>query len=459
MASVTGFAVRPEPRMSIRRRFLITFLSLVFFGVMAISTFTILFVRNHLLQTSRDGLDQQARYLATLVSAQTDSAAVHDVLIDYVRYTGHQVELLDANLVPYMQAGALEDSSAPSFPGIAPLTEAPTTEREYVRITASEAAIRGTLTRVRYIVYAGILLALLATAGASWILADRLTLPIRDLALAARRITGGDATELPHSDRRDEIGALTRDVAAMARRLQEDIADLKRLNQAQEDFIAALSHEVRNPIFSARGYLEMAIDDDALKGEGELDREGLRELLQKSHRNLLRIHTLFADMLQLVRLEFGQEPVQLGPTLLEPVLQDLEETFLPLAQERGLQLILNHGGESILGQKELVKLTLSNLLSNAIRHTEAGEVRLEVTRHDGRVRLTVSDTGVGIEAKHLGRIFEKFYRIDKARSREEGGTGLGLALVQQCMKTLGSRMEVASVPGQGSRFWFELPAG
>ncbi len=445
--------------MSIRRRFLITFLSLVFFGVMAISTFSILFVRNHLLQTSRDSLDQQARYLATLVAAQTDSVAVRDVLNDYVRFTNHQVELLDADLVPYMRAGALEDTTAPTFPGIAALREAPTADREYVRITASEAAIRGTLARVRYIIYAGILLALLATAGASWILADRLTLPIRDLAQAARRITEGDATELPRSDRRDEIGALTRDVAAMAQRLQEDIADLKRLNQAQEDFIAALSHEMRNPIFSARGYLEMAIDDDGLKGQGELDRAGLRELLQKSHRNLLRIHTLFADMLQLVRLEFGQEPVQLGATPLEPVLRDLEETFLPLAQERGLQLILHHSGESIQGQKELVKVTLSNLLSNAIRHTENGEVRLEVTRHNGRVRLTVSDTGVGIEAEHLERIFEKFYRIDKARSREEGGTGLGLALVEQCMKSLGSRMEVASVPGQGSRFWFELPAG
>ncbi|MCH8838650.1 MAG: HAMP domain-containing protein, partial [Candidatus Marinimicrobia bacterium] len=388
----------------------------------------------------------------------TDSAAVHDVLIDYVRYTGHQVELLDANLVPYMQAGALEDTTAPTFPGIAALREAPTAEREYVRITASEAAIRGTLARVRYIVYAGILLALLATAGASWILADRLTLPIRDLALAARRITGGDATELPHSDRRDEIGALTRDVAAMARRLQEDIADLKRLNQAQEDFIAALSHEVRNPIFSARGYLEMAIDDDALKGEGELDREGLRELLQKSHRNLLRIHTLFADMLQLVRLEFGQEPVQLGPTLLEPVVQDLEETFLPLAQERGLQLILNHGGESILGQKELVKLTLSNLLSNAIRHTTQGQVRLEATRRDSHVQISVTDSGEGIPLDQQERIFEKFYRIDKARSREQGGTGLGLALVRQCMLTLQTRIRVESEPGRGSRFWFDLPA-
>ncbi|MCH8328694.1 MAG: HAMP domain-containing histidine kinase, partial [Candidatus Marinimicrobia bacterium] len=294
--------------MSIRQRFLLTFISLVFFGVMAISSFTILFVRDHLLRTSRDNLDQQAQYLATLL-AHTDSSDFQQVMSDFIRYSNYRVELLDAQFMPVRDAGATADSGTATFSGIAPLAGPPSDERQYVRITASEQEIRSTLRRVRYIIYAGIFFTLLATAGVSWVLADRLTLPIRDLAAAARRITHGDQELLTAMERQDEIGDLSRDVAAMAQRLQDDITDLQRLNQAQEDFIAALSHEVRNPIFSARGYLEMALGDPALTGTGELDREAMLDLLRKTERNLLRIHTLFADMLMLVRLEFGQEPV------------------------------------------------------------------------------------------------------------------------------------------------------
>ncbi|MCH7573943.1 MAG: HAMP domain-containing protein [Candidatus Marinimicrobia bacterium] len=443
--------------MSIRQRFLLTFISLVFFGVMAISTFTILFVRDHLLRSSRDNLDQQAQYLATLL-AQTDTSDFQRVMSDFTRYSNYRVELLDAQFIPVRQAGATADSATATFSGVAPLAGPPSDERQYVRITASESEIRSTLRRVRYIIYAGIFFTLLVTAGVSWILADRLTLPIRELAGAARRITHGEQELLPAAERQDEIGDLSRDVAAMAQRLQDDIADLQRLNQAQEDFIAALSHEVRNPIFSARGYLEMALGDSALTGTGELDREAMLDLLRKAERNLLRIHTLFADMLMLVRLEFGQEPVELGPVSLAPVVAELEETFMPLALERGLKLVLADGNLAVVGQQELLKVTLSNLLSNALRHTEKGEVRLTVEVADGElVQLTVRDTGVGISEEHLERIFEKFYRIDKARSRDEGGTGLGLALVKQCMQSLGSTIEVTSELGVGTEFRFRLP--
>lgn len=442
--------------MSIRARFMITFISLVFFGVMSISTFAILFVRDHLLRSSRDNLDQQARFLTTLLSERSDTTAYRDVLSGFVRYTSYRVELLDAQFLSLMEAGTLPDSVAATFSGIAPVVGPPAGERMYIRITASESDIQATLARVRYIIYAGIFLTLLVTAGVSWVAADRLTLPIRDLAEAARGVASGSGERLRPSERGDEIGDLSRDVAAMAGRLRDDIDDLRRLNKAQEDFIAALSHEVRNPLFSARGYLEMALEGEGQSGQ-ELDREELLKLVQKSHRNLIRVHDLFADMLMLVRLEFEREPLDLGAVPLAPLVQELEETFLPMARERGLQLVLESGDAIVNGQKDLLKVSLSNLLSNALRHTEKGEVRLSVEAINGSVRLTISDTGIGIDSQHLGHIFEKFYRVDKARSRDEGGTGLGLALVQQAMKALGSRIEVASEPGKGSRFWFELP--
>ena len=155
--------------MSIRRRFLITFISLVLLGIMAISTFALLFVRDHLLRTSRDNLDQQARYLTTLLAAQNDSSFYPDILAGFVRYSDYRVELLDAQFLPLLAAGEMSDSAAPVFSGIAPLAGPPAAERQYVRITASEGEIQATLARVRAIVYTGIVLTLLLTAAVSWI--------------------------------------------------------------------------------------------------------------------------------------------------------------------------------------------------------------------------------------------------------------------------------------------------
>ncbi|MFC1484459.1 sensor histidine kinase [Candidatus Neomarinimicrobiota bacterium] len=444
--------------MRIRSRILLVFFALVLLGVIAVGSYSLVVVRDHLLGTSRDDLDRQARYLATLIISQPNEAYYPAIMQEYSRYTGHTVELLDTNFNVRLSGGVFADSLAHTFSGIAPIPGSTTEERQYVRITASEGEIRSTVTKVGYIIFGGIFGVLLLTLAFSWVVADRITDPIRQLAAATRRIAGGDVVALPKSERKDEVGDLTRAVSAMAGRLQEDIQDLKRLNRAQEDFIAGLSHEVRNPIFSARGYLEMALDECASETREGADVVKLREYLEKSHRNLLRIHNLFADMLTLVKLEFDQEPVELSRVRLDMLIHELEETFFPQAQDKGVVLEVKVEHDTVRGNAEILKIALSNLLSNAIQHTRAGEVRLAITRLDSKVKLEVSDTGAGIPAEQLGSIFEKFYRMDKSRSREQGGAGLGLALVQQCMRTLNTEIEVSSKVGEGSRFWFHLPA-
>ena len=445
--------------MNIRNRVLLIFFMLVCLGVMVISSYSIISVRDYLLSTSKDELNLQARYLAGLLVNQPDEGQFSVIMVDYAHYTNHQVELLDTDFRVILTAGAIRDTTAPTFLGIAALPGFPTESRQYVRITASGAGIQTTLTRVRYLIYGGILGALLFTVLVSWVVADRVTLPIRKLASDSRRIADGEILVLPRSERRDEIGDLTRAVAAMASRLQSDILDLKRLNQAQEDFIAALSHEVRNPIFSARGYLEMALEECASGTWSKGKQKQLLDYLGKSHRNLLRIRDLFTDMLLLVRLEFDQEPMKLSMVSLGPLLSELEETFLPQAQERGLAFTIRTEPNTVRGNAEILKIVLANLVANAIRHTEQGEVLLDITLRDSdKVHFMVSDTGKGIPARHLESIFEKFYRIDKARDREQGGTGLGLALVKQCMRTMRTEIKVESEVGHGSRFWFELQA-
>jgi|GEM_PF-3920667 len=445
--------------MNIRNRVLLIFFTLVCLGVMVISSYSIISVRDYLLSTSKDELNLQARYLAGLLVNQPDEGQFSMIMVDYAHYTNHQVELLNTDFHVILTAGAIRDTTVPTFLGIAALPGFPTESRQYVRITASGAGIQTTLKRVRYLIYGGILGALLFTVLVSWVVADRVTLPIRKLASDSRRIADGEILVLPRLERRDEIGDLTRAVAAMASRLQSDILDLKRLNQAQEDFIAALSHEVRNPIFSARGYLEMALEECASGTWSKGKQKQLLDYLGKSHRNLLRIRDLFTDMLLLVRLEFDQEPMNLSMVSLGPLLSELEETFLPQAQERGLAFTIRMEPNAVRGNAEILKIVLANLVANAIRHTEQGEVLLDITLRDSdKVLFMVSDTGKGIPARHLESIFEKFYRIDKARDREQGGTGLGLALVKQCMRTMHTEIKVESEVGHGSRFSFELQA-
>ena len=444
--------------MRIRSRILLVFFALILVGVIAVGSYSLVVVRDHLLGTSRDELDRQARYLATLIINQPNETYYPAVMQEYSRYTGHAVELLDENFNVRLAANMFADTLRHTFSGIAHIPGAATGERQYIRITADEGEIRATVTKVGYIIFGGIFGVLLLTLAFSWVVADRITEPIRRLAAAARRIAGGEIVALPKSGRKDEVGDLTRAAAAMADRLQEDIRDLKRLNRAQEDFIAGLSHEVRNPVFSARGYLEMAIDE-CMQQDGTDNREAkVREYLEKSHRNLIRIHNLFADMLMLVKLEFDQESVELSPVQLEPLIRELEETFFPQAQEKGLILVMAAEHDTVHGNREMLKIAISNLLSNAIQHTAAGEVRLAITRQNDDVKLEVSDTGTGIPEEQLDNIFEKFYRLDKARSRDRGGAGLGLALVQQCMRTMDTEIHVSSQVNEGSRFWFLLPA-
>ncbi|MCK4578804.1 MAG: HAMP domain-containing histidine kinase, partial [Candidatus Marinimicrobia bacterium] len=362
--------------MSIRLRFLLTFFGLVLLGVTAISGISILFVRDHITAASRDNLDREARYLATMLVDLDDHEQYAAVINDFSRYTGFQVELLNADFLVEQLAGSVVNTTAPLFTGIAPLAGPPTVDRHYVRITASEAELITTLTNVRFIILAGVIVVLVLTILTSWIVADKVSKPIRVLAGAARSVASGQESVVPLINRTDEIGELSRDVSAMATRLQEDIESLRKLNQAQEDFIAAVSHEVRNPIFSARGYLEAAIEERESGGLGSDD--PLLEYLRKTLRNLLRLHHLFADLLTLVKLQFGGEAATLETVQLEGLVNELRETFAPQAADRGIDLKLEHGQLAVKGRLELLRIILANLLSNAIRHTPTGSVELNI---------------------------------------------------------------------------------
>ena len=230
-----------------------------------------------------------------------------------------------------------------------------------------------------------------------------------------------------------------------------DITALRRLERVRRDFVANVSHELRTPLATITGYAETL-----LSGAVELDPVS-REFIETIERHGRRLSVMVADLLMLARIEASGEGVPRVAMRVSDVVVDVLDDVQPLADDRGVNLRIYRLSEVPPVRADQRRLTqvLRNLLENAITYTDRGgkvSLRATVDKADGRVKLEVKDTGIGIEAQHLPRIFERFYRVDEGRSRDAGGSGLGLALVKHMVQTMGGDIQVESTPGKGTCF-------
>lgn len=230
-----------------------------------------------------------------------------------------------------------------------------------------------------------------------------------------------------------------------------DITALRRLERVRRDFVANVSHELRTPLATITGYAETL-----LSGAVDLDPVS-REFIETIERHGRRLSAMVADLLVLARIEASGEGAPKEPLRISDVVVDVLDSVQPLATERGVKLRIHRLSElpQVLADTRRLTQVLRNLLENAITYTdEGGKVSLRATVADTgeRICIEVKDTGIGIEAQHLPRIFERFYRVDEGRSRDAGGSGLGLALVKHMMLTMGGDISVESTPGKGTTF-------
>jgi two-component system phosphate regulon sensor histidine kinase PhoR len=233
-----------------------------------------------------------------------------------------------------------------------------------------------------------------------------------------------------------------------------DVTDLKRLERIRQDFVANVSHELRTPLTAIRGYVEALLDEDL--GSTSQAKDFLRTIERHSQ----RMEKIVSDLLLLSEMESPDRMLNRTPLQLQGLISSAVETLLPLAQSKNLTLQVETPAQipPISGDGQKIHQVLVNLLSNAISYTqEGGHIAIEVQPADGGVEVGVTDDGIGILPEHLSRIFERFYRVDKSRSREEGGTGLGLSIVKHIVEAHGGWVNVESKPGKGSRFNFFLP--
>lgn len=233
-----------------------------------------------------------------------------------------------------------------------------------------------------------------------------------------------------------------------------DVTELRRLEKVRKDFVANVSHELRTPVTAIRGYAETLLS-------GALaDPVAAPKMVDIIHRQSERLSELVEDLLELSRLESRE--LQLAETAINiaAAAQRASEAIRPKARARNTAIELQVPQDLfVLADPRGVEQVVLNLLDNAVKYTPPnGHVWLAARRVGDEIELTVRDDGPGIEARHLPRLFERFYRVDKGRSRDMGGTGLGLSIVKHLVTAMKGDVHVESVPGQGSTFFVTLPA-
>jgi signal transduction histidine kinase len=254
----------------------------------------------------------------------------------------------------------------------------------------------------------------------------------------------------------DEIHRLSRSFASLSARVSEQLAQLAQNDEHRRDMLANISHDLRTPLASIRGYLETIL----LK-QRSLDATELRNYLEVATRQSDRLNRLVNDLFQLTKLEAHDVTLRREPFSIAELVQDVAQKFALKVEAQDLRL--EPGLEADLplvdGDVGLLERCLDNLIENAIRHTPPGGVlRIGVQRAPQGVTVRVSDTGSGIDERDLSRIFDRFYQSDRNEANAIGGAGLGLAITRHIVELHGARIDVRSQLGKGTTFEFTLPA-
>lgn len=245
---------------------------------------------------------------------------------------------------------------------------------------------------------------------------------------------------------------LETEIKLMFEKAKNDILHLERLQRMRSQFLANVSHELRTPIFAIQGYIETllngAIEDPKVN----------RHFLQKADHHTVNLSNLLNDLIDISMIESGEMRMSYRYFDINHYIKNIINEFALMAEEKNIKINFTPASEGlqVFGDKEKLHQVFTNLLQNALKYTDEGSVEILIEEEKKFVNFSVKDTGIGIPEEDLGRIFERFYRVDKARSRAVGGTGLGLAIVKHIVEAHNSRISVTSKLGEGSQFSFKL---
>ncbi len=304
-----------------------------------------------------------------------------------------------------------------------------------------------TLASLLYILYIVIPLGIILASIIGWFMANGALKPVDDITSAARKIGIKNLNErLVIKGPRDEIGRLAETFNEMIARLESSFNKVKQ-------FTSDASHELRTPLTILKGEIEVA-----LKTERSVD--GLINVLKSNLEETNRMSLIVSDLLMLTRMDRGGERFEMKEVRLHDIISEKFEQAKLLARDKNVTVsLINNSKLIVKGDPVKLRRLILNLIDNAIKYnSDGGAVSISLHRVDGFANLVVSDTGIGIEEKNIPHIFDRFYRVDKARTRAEGGSGLGLSICKEIVDAHNGSISVKSKYGRGTTFTVKLPA-
>jgi signal transduction histidine kinase len=434
--------------MNIRAKLSLTFVLLMIFGVTAISSYAILFIRNYLLDSGVETMERHARWMALSVRELPDDGSFELTVAEMAKASGYDVGLYDADSTLFVAFGsgrAADDERVNVF------ADLPGSRNAAIRLELSlpRETLFEPVKTIRWIIYTGMFISIGIILLVSNRVATSLSRPIRALNDAALRIADGDVKHQVELARSDEFGTLATSINRMSERLRADLNELEAASERQTQFYADIAHEIRNPLHTLMASLDMARLE-------QIPAEKRVQYLENARHQTDRLSRLFNDLLTLQRFDADAAPVHLQAVELNPMLGKLRDVYADLAEQKGLTLDIPSTDAVVMADAGKLEQVLDNLISNAVKYVNQGRVWVEVNPTSDGVELSVGDTGPGIAPEHIPHLFDRFYRTDKARSRDSGGTGLGLAIVKSILDAHEVDIRVESDIGKGTIFSFTL---
>jgi signal transduction histidine kinase len=458
--------------MKIRNKISLTFILLLIFGVTAVSSYAIMFIRNYLLEEGRRTIISHAEWMAQTVGSAWYDDGDRVKIREIQAISGYSISLyehsgsllystntistgpqLTSQIVSSLNDGnsVLVDERQSDMLYVFTAYETGSGESRFIRISKEKSLIYQPITTIRWIIYSGMFISIGLILLVSNLLARYLARPITELKEATQKIAEGKANRVLVTDRSDEFGELAQSINSMASQLREDNDRLTTIHSRQSRFFEDITHEIRNPLHTIMVSME-------LLESGKLSAEKQQRYIQNARGQAQRMSNLFKDLLTLQRYDSDENFIRSQWFDLQRVTAHLEEIYMDAALSKGLSLRVEKTPCRVLADAPKIEQVLDNLISNAIKYTSEGEIRVDYTVMDKKVTIVVSDTGIGIDKEHQDNLFDRFFRTDKARSRDLGGTGLGLSVVKSILDAHGSTIHVESELGKGTRFWFCLTA-
>lgn len=449
------------------------FVSLAAFG--AVFSYSLLKIFIYRMDAQIGSIADMMVHTAVSPSGQMFIPREFDIMLERhfgVRTTGSYIQVLDPHGKLVAKSSNLENFTITVFPATyrAAVDGATTYEviqnigRYPMRVVTKPLVVDGRLIGIvqvgsslegmdeifhslAYILVSAMLAAVVVAAAVGWFLAKKALKPVAQITETARKIEAENLDERIRADvPQDEIGQLAATMNEMIERLEKSFRQIRQ-------FTGDASHELKTPLTIMKGEIEMAL-------RSKDDVKYMREVLSSTLEEIDRMNYIVRSLLDLAKMDVEKGALAKAPVRLDKVLSDRGEHFRRLAFDSGIQLdILDNEPVTVLGDQVRLSQLLYNLIDNAIKYTQrGGRVELRLTRDGQRAVFCVKDTGVGISKEDLPFVFDRFYRVDKARTREVGGAGLGLAICKEIAEAHGGTLEADSAPGAGSVFTASLPA-